>query len=523
MTNRPESSAAPVEDALSEVEGVGDFDWRICALFWLVPLVAFLSQLGRWSMSGDEFYTWFDSSKPVDELLSYERKPLYYLLCHMLLGLDLGLSVETVIRLPAAVAASLIPPAFYGLLARRSSRVACFSAIIALANPWLFQMSQFGRFYSLAFLFATVSVLSAWRWLGAKHAWGWLVGFAVSGLLAGLSHTPAVLVIPAAIIGLLAAWNREEPQHVAKLVKRYGLAAGFVAMLCALAGLYVLKDVLYFWFNSNAGEFGAYSIPQILIALAIFGGISTWALAFVPLMQLPRNLRADDFYLALTCIFTGAPLLILVPLGGGVAARYLLFCLPCVFVLAARHWSQVDRTLPTWQFRLGLGVAILAFNLPYLASTYQDANHFDYRETASQIERLELIDPLIVATAPDLLDLYLRPESESQNLTDFSAGVPREIINASIGMAREQERPLLLVSREDRARLSVEDQAWLFARFAIIRVIENPRFDHRRHRTVIYEYRPDKNQAILEMEQFTMVSSVLPATDANRRTEVPVR
>ena len=495
----------------------GKFDWRIFAALCVVPAIAFFSQLGRWCMSGDEYYTWVDSSKPIAELLSYERKPLYYLICHYLLGLDLGLRPEVVVRLPAALAASLIPATFYAMLVRRSSNVAILAAIIALVNPWLFQMSQFGRFYSLAFLFATISVLAAWRWLGEKHFRGWLVLFVASGLLAGVTHTPAVIVIPAAMIGLLAAWNREEPERVARLVKAWGVTAAIVAALCGAAGLFVLKDVLYFWFTSSAGQFGSYSISQILIALAIFGGISTWALAFFPICRLPRDLHADDFFLALTVVFSIAPILILVPLGGGVAARYVMFCLPCVFLLAARHWSQIDRKLPTPQLRFALGVAVLAFNLPYLASTWQDGNHYDYREVAKQIEQLEITDPLIVATGPRLLDLYLRSEQEATDLTDFTVRLPREIITDAIRQAQDENRPLLLVSREDRARLSFEDQQWLFARFALIRVIETPRYDHRRHRVVIYQYRPDGNHASrLSSNRLTMGSW-------DSRPPIPVR
>ena len=69
-------------------------DVRILAALWIVPLLFYVAQIGRWSLSGDEYYTLVDSSKPVAELLSYERKPLYYLICHFLLRLNLNTLVE---------------------------------------------------------------------------------------------------------------------------------------------------------------------------------------------------------------------------------------------------------------------------------------------------------------------------------------------------------------------------------------------------------------------------------------------
>lgn len=481
-------------------------DLRIAALLWVLPLTIFCSLIGKWSMSGDEYYTWFDSSKPIAELLSYERKPLYYLICHFLLDLDLGFSREVVIRLPAAIASSLIPPTFYLMLAHRSSRGALLVSLIALANPWLFQMSQFARFYSLAFLFTTIAALSAYRWLGERKRLQWLLLFGVSGLLAATAHTPAFIVVPAAAAGLFAACFREAPDAVYRFLKRFGVGMFAMAIVVMATLLLILKDVLYFWLTSSSGQFGNYSVPQILAALAIFGGISTWAMAIIPTCRSPRSWSASDVFLLTTIVFSSVPLLALVPFGGGVAARYLMFCLPCVFVLAGFHWHAINAGLSYPGQKAGLALGLLAFNLPYLASVYVDGNHYDYREAARQVEAMELNNPIIISTAHKLLNLYMQSHT-STDLSDFENGLPRDLIEAGIEQAVKEQRPLVLVSREDRKQLSIPDQQWLYARFAQVRVIEKSRFDHRRHRMVIYLYRPDAKQALLDVRHTISMSA----------------
>lgn len=482
-------------------------DLRLAAMLWVLPLTIFCSLIGKWSMSGDEYYTWFDSSKPIAELLSYERKPLYYLICHFLLDLDLGFSREVVIRIPAAIASSLIPPTFYVMLASRSSRVAVLVSVIALANPWLFQMSQFARFYSLAFLFTTIASLSAFRWLGQKKRLLWLLLSGISGLLAALAHTPAFIVVPASIVGLFAACFWESPDSVYQFLRRYGFSLAAMTIVVLAAMLIVLKEMVYFWFTSSSGQFGNYSVPQILAALAIFGGLSTWSMAILPTFRRPKLWTASDVFLMTTIVFSSVPLLALVPFGGGVAARYLMFCLPSVFVLAGIHWHTIHAGLSCRAQQAGLAFGLLAFNLPYLASVYVDGNHFDYREAARRVEAMELENPIIIATAHQLLNLYLTSH-ESTDLSDFENGLPRDLINAGIEQAINERRPLILVSREDRKQLSIPDQEWLYSRFAQVCVIEKPRFDHRRHRMVIYRYRPAAKQALLDVRQaFPMTSA----------------
>ncbi len=71
--------------------------------------------------------------------------------------------------------------------------------------------------------------------------------------------------------------------------------------------------------------------------------------------------------------------------------------------------------------------------------------------------------------------------------------MPRERLNRVIERAVAQGRPLLVVSREDRTLLSPGDQRWFHRRFALLRGFQSKRFDHRRFRMAVYEYRPAKS------------------------------
>jgi hypothetical protein len=227
------------------------------------------------------------------------------------------------------------------------------------------------------------------------------------------------------------------------------------------------------------------------MALLVFGGLSAWALALLPLLTVsPRQWGAPDLFLVLMVICPILPFLVLAPLGGGVASRYLLSCLPGMFILAGQHWERIHRHLPSAGYRLGLAAGLLAVYLPSFLSILNDGNHYDYRVAARALDDLGLEDPIIVASSHEMLRHYMRRPAPVYELTTFEGGIPRKRLELFIEQAQQKQRPLIVVSREDRFHLSPDDQRWLGHRFAAIRVIESKRFDHRRHRMVIYEYRP---------------------------------
>ena len=86
-------------------------NYLIAGLFFLIPLVFYLSLIPRWSLSGDELFTLGDSSGTLSEIFRTQIKPIYYWICHF--ALLLPFREEICIRLPSAIAAALIAPTFY--------------------------------------------------------------------------------------------------------------------------------------------------------------------------------------------------------------------------------------------------------------------------------------------------------------------------------------------------------------------------------------------------------------------------
>ena len=160
----------------------------VAALLFAVPFLFYFSVSGRWSLDGDEFYTYIDSAQPISELLAYEIKPLYYLICHALLDADLGLPLESLLRAPATLAASLIAPVFYWMLFPVAGRrAALLGAFLLIANPWIFEFSQYARFYSLMLLFSVVATLAIYRWVDDPRVRWLAIFFGAAGLATGNS------------------------------------------------------------------------------------------------------------------------------------------------------------------------------------------------------------------------------------------------------------------------------------------------------------------------------------------------
>jgi len=475
-------------------------DYRVLFGLWILSLALYAPLLGRWCISGDEFYTFEDSSFSISKMLSFNSRPLYFIVCHYLLKWNPGLPVELIIRLPAMFAASLVAPSLYFFLPRhRFAHAGILAGLIAIFNPLLFEMSQFGRYYAFVIFFATIATLAAIRWLEEPRK-RWPILFFTSGLLAAVSHPPAVLLIPGGILAWLVAGFHENPEAVKRLLKKYGATMAVMALVAVAIGGYLLRDLFTEWFGAKIGDFGNSNAKDIVLALAILGGLSWWSLALVPMLRFPSAWSKQDVFLVTMLVGSTAPLLMLTPFGGGVAARYFLYCLPCMFLLAAHHWRQIDERLPSLGYRLALGCILFSFNVPYLLSIAVDGNHFDNRKVARAIEGMGIKNPMIFASSHRLVDYYLDDEFEIQpknedDLALFENGVPREFIEQAIAKASAENRPLLLVSRQDRTLMSDEDQQWLYARFAVVRTVETARYDHRRFRVIVYHYRPMKSVA----------------------------
>lgn len=467
---------------------------------WITSLLLYAPLIGRWAMSGDEFYTYEDSTFSIPKMLSFNSRPLYFIVCHYLLKWFPSWPVEFTIRFPAMLASSCIAPCLYGMLRSTPyARVGWIAAILAMFNPWVMQMSQFGRYYAFVMLFASVTTIAAFRAMQGNGRIFWSFVVMVAGVLATLSHPPALLLIPASVAAWIAVGFVRNAKATIGFLRMYGIAIVIAACLAAGVGLYFLQDVLREWSSASKSQFGGgYGLKTIAMSLAILGGLSTWSLAILPMIRLPKDWSDSEVFLSVFLLGCVVPLLLLLPIGGGVSSRYMLFCLPSMFLLAGIHGNQLYQHLPSWGHRIGLACVVLGCNVPLLLSIAANGNHFDYRAMARQIETLDLPDPIIYSSNHRLLDYYLddrfqvMPNDEDE-LGEFATGLPKDRIERGIDLARSQRRPLLLVSRQDRQPLEASDAAWLYDRFAVLRTVETPRYDHRRQRVILYQYRPTPN------------------------------
>ena len=470
--------------------------WLAAALF-IVPLCLNLSLAWRWSLDDDEFYTLRDSRQPVGVILKY-HKPLYYLIVHY--TLQLPLSEEMAIRLPAAIAGSLIPLVFYLLLAGISrGNTPLYAALLSATNPWLFDYSQFGRFYTLMFLLTAIACLCLYRWVLESRSFLWLGGYLISALAAMLTHTTAVVVLPAGFAAVAVYFACWRPQGMPLLIRRHRWKLIGTLLLTGTVSAWLVQGVLLEWLSARYGKFGGYPVLTLIRTVVGLGGLQVWVLAFLPLLAGHHERRPERYFLGTMVLCSILPYLFLAPFGGGIASRYLMQALPCLFVLGAIHWDVLARQLPSAGFRFALAGVIFAFYLPYDLSNFRDGNHCDYRQAVRFVESLELPNPIIGSTSHHLYEYYADPGADVHELgflTDLSGGKtdgsskPGRSIAHLIEKAEESGRPLVLVSRQFWDQPDRQAVRWLGERFATLAVIEKPRFDHRRNQLVIFEYRP---------------------------------
>ncbi len=373
-------------------------------------------------------------------------------------------------------------------------RVAVLAAILVLVNPWIFENSQNARFYTLTLWLTSLATLALYRWTSQPRN-RLLVLFVLAATLATLTHTTAFLVFAGGIAGVVAQTLFSGRPGFSFRLDKSLVAFAVCAVVCASIVMATAYWSFSGWSSARFGNFGNYSATSMVGAFCIFAGIPVLALAFVPMVRNPRTWTADEVFLATMFLAMTLPILFLVGMGGGVAPRYLFGALPCLIVLAARHWQGVMERVKRPEIAAAVSVAMLGFYLPYFASTLMDGNHHDYRGAVRFVESLELINPIVVVSADKTYLHYMRSDYQVEELGVFenmNGGQTKE--KSSTGrsilkwtaLAESTGRPLILVSWEGRTPIEAGVWQWVGSQFGLINVIETPRFDHRRNRLSIY-------------------------------------
>ena len=240
----------------------------LCLAAFLVLLAGSLRfyKLGSWSFGPDEVATLQEAASLFQET-SLPRESDYYRLPRIIpLGYPIMHSGYTVFGrdefgsrvVPALFGTASVLVVFLGLLRPLGTPTALATALLVAVWPAHLLVSQFNRFYMIAFFFASLSVI-----LGI-HAWVrrsviWVALASLAAMLAGLSHTFLFLLLGGLFAAILCAAVAERspiPWRMLTVV----VAAGVVI------GVFTTVYLLPLSRGWNSGETWGYSVPKAIQA-----------------------------------------------------------------------------------------------------------------------------------------------------------------------------------------------------------------------------------------------------------------
>ncbi|HEX5012151.1 MAG TPA: glycosyltransferase family 39 protein [Planctomycetota bacterium] len=358
--------------------------------------------LSRWSLDGDELYSYYGVQKLLDGhaepgVRSY---PLGYVLMAgsaALLGLnELGLRAASALCGLLAVAA---------LLWLRRDAVpageALVAALLAALSPWLVYHSQEARFYAPLLLFATLATLHA---LPGPRQRPWRA--LLCGVLAALCHPSALLLLPCLVVPPLA---RRFPLRAVLAATAAGAVAGGAWLLW---GGSTLPRIVQAALARHA--LASYDTLHLLAGLGYAVGPAALLLVAAGAWPALRAPAPGDRLLLACAVVPVALLLGLSLLAASVQQRYAMAAVPALLLLAGRGAVALARR-PTLRGAL-VAAAVLA-PAPQLWALARDGDRSDMRGAAAWLARNAAPDDIFVADEHALLDLYFQRQGWEQAQT----------------------------------------------------------------------------------------------------------
>jgi mannosyltransferase len=382
-----------------------------------LPLLAVLLVLGlavglrvhglsRWSLDGDELYSWYD----VQALLAGELEPgvrsypLGYLLMAGSVGL-LGLD-EMGLRAASALCGCLAVAVL--LLMRRDAvpaGAALLAALLAAVSPWLVYHAQDARFYAPLLLCASLATLYGLPGRGQRP---WLA--LTFGVLAATCHPSALLLLPCLAVPLLRRWMPAQ----AVLLLAATAAAGGGAWL--LLGQSTLPRIIQAALARRA--LASYDTLHLLAGLGYAIGPATLLLTAAGAWAGLRAPAPGD-RLLLTCAALPVVLLLALSLlSVSVQQRYAMAAVPALLLLAGRGALALSGR-PALRGAL-VGAALL-LPAPHLLALVRDGDRSDMRAVAAWLAERTGPTDIVVADEKALLDLYLRRHPGEEDVQLFEA------------------------------------------------------------------------------------------------------
>jgi hypothetical protein len=416
----------------------GDKAWLVLAGVTVLAIVLRFWRLGDWSIESDEVFMLNGS---LDPSLGNPR-PLLYFLNHYVVAPLTPLD-ELGLRLLPALFGVLAIPAFY-FVSRHlvGTRAALFGTLLLTVSPLHVIFSQFGRYWTLVFLFSAVYPYALYIGI-RERSHGAIVLGVVTGVLATLAHPVTVLLLGGPALWLMVTYLR--PKYLRPLWKRRGFRWGALVAVM-LAGVVALRfvSILQRWISEHDTK-GAYG--QYLLGPKLAPGLKQlkYLLAYAEGMTIPLTLagvvgiyllwrRRDRILAVFLFALALFPIifLTLVSLRTPVSTYYLLPTTPVFFLGAGvflDHLLEVNWQLrPRWLIPATVLALIVHAGMPTLVSQYRNGRRYDFRAAAQWLQKGLTPDDVVFSDQPVALGYYL-PRVEVQrlrfNVTPLSESVSR--------------------------------------------------------------------------------------------------
>jgi len=421
--------------------------------------------LGTWDLVQDEYFTVIFGG---ERLFSFSN-PLYYWLSE--LSRKLIDSTEFAVRLPTAIAGTLVPAVIYATWRQFIGRYgAICAAVLILLAEWHIRQSQYARFYEASFLFASLAyylylrgvLLGDWRRLA--------LSFIAAGLAASFHMMSALVVVGCAVMSLLVVSNR-----VAGLGENSRRLAWGYLLVCVVGGLAV-SPVLFDGIMARQAVRASWGTGPLRILLDFVENAEVVILCASLAGWL--FLRRRDRFLS-TFFFVGIGTSMLPFLLGAsfMALRtdYVFHAMPLVYVLAGVCVSETRRALEPAGLSSHFLFALLAASLlPKSVSYYSARMTLDVRDAVAFLEsRYSSGDHVIIRDTG--LRYYLR---ESLPLEDVDFPSDREALRARLGTYTCRQANTWIAMRAHRRPYDAAFEAWLLENTQLVWRRFARRFDY---------------------------------------------
>jgi hypothetical protein len=326
-------------------------------------------------------------------------------------------------RMPA-ILSGVATVAMMGTAARQLDTRPWLAMLLGTIALPLIQYSAEARGYSSAALFGLMTWYAWQTHLAHRLTTGWLLIFWTSCILGMLSHLTFIFVLAA--LGIALLWNvvlsgPQWPVRLREAAIAFGIPVAFTGWI-------------YFYFYgrmSAGGEAPDWKLLPNLLELArvtvgapsgsaitIAAGLLLAALLVIGIFSLPAVQRR--FFLLVTCIVPGLLLTLYQP--DYFYPRYLLVCLPFVYLVVARALSQaLDNNAAIRLLAIGIIAAISAGSALQYAELAR-LGKGDYPQGVADLFAATDADTFTVGSDFDfrnkaLLDFYTRYRSDAKRMT----------------------------------------------------------------------------------------------------------